>query len=240
MARQNEEVSQQETDPRRHGDGLTEAQRYNTARRPRRRQNLTSQLSDEVHGPNPQGGQARFVTHVTKTLRKLAIRLPLSKQFRPSHVTRDVNVLERGHWQFSIGIIESSMIRDPTQALQKRSHDELVSLWSEREFVQLWKNVCCFVQDGKAGWGTSMVKKQIGQGLWRIRLFTWAEILGHIWLVLWVLSDKMMEHVPMHWIDGRGTAVITMSGRKPKGKGKAAGSWVSKGPEGEQGYWGIQ
>lgn len=238
IARQNEGLTQQEPARRRRDAGPNKSHRLDAAWHLQRREGFTSQLPNEIHGPKPHGGRARFVTHTTKTLRKLAIRVPLSKHFRPCRVTRDVNVLERGHWQFSVGIIESSMIQGPRQALQKRGNDELVSLLSESEFLQLWRNICCFIQDGKAGWGTSIVKTQIGQGLWRIRLFSWAEILGHVWLVLWVLSDKLTEHIPMHWMDGRGTTVVTMAGRKPQGNG--TGKWVQKGAEGEQGYWGIQ
>ncbi|KIW20403.1 hypothetical protein PV08_00978 [Exophiala spinifera] len=238
MGRPDEEISQQTPTRHRHGEGLTNSQPLDRARQPRHRQSFPSQLSDQIHGPNPQGGHARFVTHVTKTLRKLAVRVPLSKHFYPYCVTRDVRVLERGYWEFLVGIIESPTTPDPRQAQQKRRNDEPISLCSGRDFLQLWRNVSRFIKDGKAGWGTSIVRKQVRRGLWRIRLFTWAEILGHIWLVLWVLSDKLIENIPMHWIDGRGTAVVTMSGRKQRRNGRYI--WAPKSTEGERGCWGMR
>ncbi|KIW51438.1 hypothetical protein, variant [Exophiala xenobiotica] len=220
----------QNTESRHLFGGISNCRDSDTGRPSKRKRNLVRQLPNEIRGPNAKGGQARFRTHVTKTLGKLAVRVPLSNHFRPVYVARDVNVLERGYWQFSIHIVDSST----TEAARK---DEAACVWTEKEFVQFWQNLSRFVQDGKAGWGTALVKEEDGERLWRIRLFTWAEVLGHVWLVLWVLSDKLTERIPMQWIAGDGTLIVKMSREKQK-RGRL-GTWVRKGPEDERGSWGF-
>ena len=113
-------------------------------------------------------------------------------------------------------------------------------LWTETEFTTFWENTSQFIRDGKAGWGSRVVKKAKDAGVWEITFFCWAEVLGHTWLALWILSDKLIGRVPMTWNSGDGTAVVKMSGQK-KGKGNLEGrkgSWVKK-EDGEFGCWGL-
>jgi hypothetical protein len=112
------------------------------------------------------------------------------------------------------------------------------ALWTEAKFIQFWQNVTQFIEEGKAGWGTQLYKEALGEAVWKIRLFTWAELLGHIWLTLWILSDKSTGHIAMNWISGDGSAVIKMSGGGSHQKGRLS-SWTRKGPMGVGGSWGI-
>ncbi|KAJ9497127.1 hypothetical protein H2202_007283 [Exophiala xenobiotica] len=224
------EPAPQNTEPPLPSAGILNSNESDTSRPSKRKRPLVRESPNEIRGPNAKGGQARFRTHVTKTLGKLAIRVPLSNHFRPVYVARDVNVLERGYWQFSIHIVDSSIPEDARK-------EEAACVWTEEEFVRFWQNLSRFVQDGKAGWGTALVKEEDGERQWRIRLFTWAEVLGHVWLVLWVLSDKLTERIPMQWIAGDGTLTVKMSRGKQKRSG--LGSWARKGLEGERGFWGI-
>ncbi|KAI1613859.1 hypothetical protein EDD36DRAFT_209161 [Exophiala viscosa] len=199
---------------------------------------LISQLPNEVRGPNPKGGQARYKTHLTTTLQKLAVRVPLSKHFRPAFVARDVNVLERGFWEFSVQIVNDLGTRRSRRTSADHSVDRPhAAQWAEKEFIQFWQNVSRFVSEGKAGWGTAMVKEAAEDGtIWNIRIFTWGEVLGHIWLVLWVLSDKATGRIYMHWVAGDGSVIVKMSGAKHKDHR----TWIKKGPaKGEGGVWGI-
>jgi hypothetical protein len=111
------------------------------------------------------------------------------------------------------------------------------ALWTEMEFGQFWQNMTQFVQAGKAGWGTRLIREAKGETLWTIRLFTWGELVGHLWLVLWVLSDKLTADIAMQWIAGDNAAVVKMSGGKNK-EGRL-GAWLRKGPAGEGGVYGI-
>jgi len=203
-------------------------------------------LPDEVRGPDPRGGCPKFTTHLTKPLERLVARIPLSKHFRPVYVSRDLNVLERGYWRFSVRIVEDSFVPGSTTPPlgQRRSSKPKTTnsqhgtaFWTEKELVQFWQNMTHFVQGGKAGWGTRLIREFKGEIVWTIRLFTWGELLGHLWLVLWVLSDKLTGGISMQWIAGDNVAVVKMSGGKNK-EGKL-GPWIRKGPAGEGGVWGI-
>lgn len=210
-------------------------------------------LPDDVRGPYPEGGRPRFITHVTKTLETLAMRVSLAKHFRPASVARDVQVLERGYWQFWIRIAEDGIVADARfgRGLSKESSGGLcrerwlasagpVAVWTEDEFIQFWENATQFVQDGKGGWGIRLVKEPDSgnECLWRIRLFTWGEILGHMWLVLWILSDKRTGEMSMQWISSGDSMVVQMLGGKRSADGTGQ-QWVRKGPEGQGGAWGI-
>lgn len=195
---------------------------------------VNSQLPDLVLGPNPKGGRSRFTTHLTKTLERVSKRVPLSRYFRPAYVARDVGVLERGYWQFCIRI-EDGSIRKPRRASSEQHHSPP---WTEGDFGQFWQGISQFIQHGKAGWGTRLVKEARDSNQWSIRLFTWAELLGHIWVILWILSDKLIQGVPMQWIAGDGSVVVQMPGAKTRRRRSSV--WMRKGPEGEGGTWGLR
>jgi hypothetical protein len=226
--------------------------------------------ADEINGPNPPGGQQYFTTHITKTYELLSQRVSMTKIFRPTHVARDVRVLERGHWLFSIrmgtddNVARSRRSLSQEERLAKLRHDleaptwqERVGkfdgkrqahqeefcgtvsngpLWTEAEFNTFWENMSQFIQEGKAGWGSRLVREAKEDNLWEITFFGWGEVVGHAWLALWILSDKLIGQTPMAWVSGDGMVVVRMSGKK--GRRESLGPWVRKG-EGEFGYWGI-
>lgn len=120
-------------------------------------------------------------------------------------------------------------------------------LWTEAEFLDFWKSLKSYVEDGKAGHGLSVAKDWAEEHLTpgrstqstyaRIRIYTWGEVVGHVWVALWVLSDKKTAYIPMEWIASDEAVVVTMSGNRRKG-GKL-GPWVPKGSPGGQGSWGV-
>ncbi|EXJ88518.1 hypothetical protein A1O1_05448 [Capronia coronata CBS 617.96] len=193
---------------------------------------VVRRLPDDVRGPHPRGGRSKFSTHITKTLERVSTRVPLPKYFRPAYVARDVGVLERGYWQFFI------TINDRRAGKSRRSSGEQTKPhWTEKEFSHFWQAISLFIQQGKAGWGTRLLKESRDSLEWRIRLFTWGELLGHIWVILWILSDKLTQSVPMQWFAGDGSVVVQMSGAKPRRRKSSL--WMRKGPEGEGGAWGM-
>lgn len=135
-------------------------------------------------------------------------------------------------------------------AFGQSSDSKAQGLWTEDELVQFWKSVSSFIVNGKAGWGTRLVGEQLSgqvpglagerqpyEARLRIRIFTWGECLGHIYLAVWVLSDKLAARIPMIWIAGNGEQVVRMAGTRP-GRGSLP-EWVRKGSEGEKGCWGV-
>ncbi|KAL2406634.1 hypothetical protein ABEF93_007792 [Exophiala dermatitidis] len=191
------------------------------------------QLPDHVTAPHPRGGRPKFTTHITKTLEKVSARVPLAKYFRPAFVARDVGVLERGYWQFSVKLGP----RSSKQPRRSPAEHAQTPVWTEQEFEQFWHGVSQFISQGKAGFGTRLTKDPWEKHQYRIRVFTWAEILGHIWIIMWILSDKLTQGVPMQWIAGDGSVVVQMPGAKMRRHRSSI--WMKKGPEGEGGVWGM-
>jgi hypothetical protein len=116
-------------------------------------------------------------------------------------------------------------------------------LWTEEEVVSFWQNFSSFIEKGKAGWGCRMVGEEVSddrsgvERKVRIRIFTWGELLGHMYLAAWVFSDKVAARVPMRWIAGDGSCVVEMAGTR-SGRGTLP-EWNRKGQAGERGCWGV-
>jgi hypothetical protein len=238
-------------------------------------------LPDLIQAPPPPIGNGIFTTHVSSALSTLLARLPLAQYFRPAKVTRDVRVLERGHWMLRVKIASIKEVAEARRVISKgelfkalqgrldevnstqadsryevwkAASDDLsgqaskrCDLWTEDEFLGFWDVLKKYIEDGKAGHGLSVTKDwdceavtpgRSTQSIYaRIRVYTWGEVVGHIWIALWVLSDKRTAYVPMEWLSADGSMVVKMSGSRHKG-GKL-GPWVSKASPGGKGSWGV-
>ena len=87
--------------------------------------------------------------------------------------------------------------------------DKAVGLLTETEFWVFWTSVSSYIKDGKAGWGIIMVREEAdsepsdpGNTRIRVRVFSWGEIIGHLYLAFWILSNKKTERIPMQWVAG--------------------------------------
>ena len=94
--------------------------------------------------------------------------------------------------------------------------------WTEQELSDFWRGLTAFIQSGRAGSGVEAVKEshrtapitpdaQGDTNRWRIRVFCWSEVLSHVWLILWVLSNKTTAEVAMRWMDGKGRTRVQMT-----------------------------
>ncbi|KIV95553.1 hypothetical protein PV10_03191 [Exophiala mesophila] len=200
-------------------------------------------FADEVASPPSRGGEHVFTTHITRTLQTIVDRIPLDKVFRPSRISRPVRALERGRWLLNILVVRDQQVsssrcpvgndeklgaldgefdigRRKVRWTQDDGPGRRHSAWTEVEFLNFWRNMSRLVRQGKCGMGCRLVKEvdreassELGQ-VWRITMFCWGEVVAHIWLALWILSDKLTAQTPMQWISGDGTVVIEMSGEK--------------------------
>jgi len=277
---------------------------------------LISTLSTHIFPPPPPTGHGIYVTHITPVLAVTVKRLPIAKWFRPVQVSRDVRVLERGHWRIPITIASQAVVdeartemprdqklanitkqRDaPTskERWQKRRLSEEArtrrrdlglssspleygeygeflerkrqDMWTEEEFVRFWGNLEECVGEGKWGWGVKVFREEytgeadearkLHDGLPSslpeadavkaerererrvlLKVTTWGELIPHIWILLWLMSDKLTAYIPMEWRAGDDSVIVKMSGHRRKHG--ILGEWVYKGPEGERGVWGI-
>ena len=114
--------------------------------------------------------------------------------------------------------------------------------WTEVEVIEFWRKCTKSIGElGRAGWGVSVYREGEEENV-LIKIFCWGEVLGHVWILLWVLSEKLVSYVPMEWGDGDGEVVVRMSGYRRKHG--VLGPWIEKGLVGEgkgneKGVWGI-
>lgn len=109
--------------------------------------------------------------------------------------------------------------------------------WSESSFLNFWTTLAQFVQSGQAGWGVSVYREDPQPALPEqstnrpmseletketdprgieetaktevvLKVTCWGEILPHIYLLIWVLSDKRTEGVEMEWRDAGEEVVV--------------------------------
>ena len=220
-----------------------------------------SSLPTAIHAPAPLVGHARYITHLTSSLRRLATRLPVATSFRPVFVKRDINVLERGYWYLHIPVVNNSHsqlegIRSPDDEYAARSKDK-VEFWSEEVFLNFWHAFATNVRSGWSGWGVSIYRQgpkycaqtspsdqNAEEGTRRqerrdivLKVSCWGEILAHIYLIMWVLSDKRTADLEMEWRDAREEVVVRM-GRSGFERRRRVGIYGFKGGEGVDGIWG--
>jgi hypothetical protein len=101
--------------------------------------------------------------------------------------------------------------------------------WPGGEQIKFWKAVCEVLGDGRLGWATSL-HREIGgveeeeermkgldvkgldvKGLGVVRLYSWGELVEHMWLVLWVCSEGKVEGTGCRWVEAGGRVVVEMS-----------------------------
>ncbi|KAF7508351.1 hypothetical protein GJ744_009342 [Endocarpon pusillum] len=119
--------------------------------------------------------------------------------------------------------------------------------WSESSFLSFWTTLAQFVQSGQAGWGVSVYREDPQPALPKqsgsrpmsepetneadpreaeetgkmevvLKVTCWGEILPHIYLLIWVLSDKRTEAVEMEWRDAGEEAVVEVASDHGRGR----------------------
>lgn len=158
----------------------------------------------EIHPPRPRPSTSHFTTHLTPSLLTISTKLPLSKYFTPQLRTRTLDALERGHWLIPL------------------------STWDEALITRFWRFLVGFVGEGRAGWGVWCVREmQMRPGLNSgsskenhspvereevVKIYCWGEVVGEVWLMLFLASDRRIKGVGARWVDAGGGVVVRMVG----------------------------
>ncbi|MCJ1458688.1 hypothetical protein MMC28_009062 [Mycoblastus sanguinarius] len=156
----------------------------------------------EIHPPRPKTSIGRFETHMTTSLSTLSTCVSLEKVFIPTSSSRKLEPLERGHWLIPI------------------------TAWEEIAKNKFWKFLTDFVGRGQAGWGIWCVREIQNPEPWKdsdkenrtpgkttevAKIYCWGEVVGEVWLVLFLASDRKVKRVGARWVDAGGEAVVVMS-----------------------------
>ncbi|KAL2159194.1 hypothetical protein VTH06DRAFT_2626 [Thermothelomyces fergusii] len=142
----------------------------------------------EILSPPPTTGlrELRAEDMVTDVLASLARELGLEKRFRPASQARELRPFERGYWLVDC------------------------SAWPPDLKRFAWEFLADYLRQGAAGWGTSCRRDREFS---RIRLYCWGCVVGHMYLVLYLMSKRRVLYSGASWVDGEGKAVVVMEPR---------------------------
>lgn len=155
--------------------------------------------SPHIHPPRAPISVARFKTHKTPFLSMLSDsgRLPLETYYIPQIVsqTRKIAILERGHWRVDISNF--------SEALKGRFWGDLKRFVGEGRVG--WGVWCALESDGEAGADTVGEQDHI-----LVKIFCWGEIVGEIWNVLFMASNRRIKGTSACWVDAEDKIVVKM------------------------------
>ncbi|KAE8360829.1 hypothetical protein BDV27DRAFT_133915 [Aspergillus caelatus] len=176
----------------------------------------------EIRPPLPPISKEKFTTHITPTLKMLAARLK-SRTYRPLEQIRELDKLERGHWYLRINVVEAG------------AHDSIIPwqesngayIWDMPMFCRFWSFLSEFIKEGRAGWGVWCILedllsvqlphntqesalREVDTRQLTLKTYAWGEIASHIYLLLFLASERRIRKMGAQWRDSRDDVVIQM------------------------------
>ena len=107
-----------------------------------------------------------------------------------------------------------------------------IAAWDDKLKAEFWDYLHTFVGREQAGWGTWCVREPYGPGTRGrgseeggraeeqrreeeeeeevVRVYCWGEVVGEIWLLLFIASGRKIKGVGARWVDAGGMAVVVM------------------------------
>jgi len=168
--------------------------------------NTTLSLPVELRPPPPPISTAPFTTHVTPTLSMLVERLNPARTYRPVRQTRDLDKLERGYWAVQICIHPDPLGADATGTNRARS-------WNRELFARFWRFLVEFIGEARAGWGVwcflDHAPEDESEGV-LLKVYAWGEVAMHVYLLLFLASERRIRGLEAKWMDSKEEVVIQM------------------------------
>lgn len=197
---------------------------------------IATHLVISTHKPPPPAtALAPFTTHITPSLSIIAYQLPLEKFFRPVHTVRALRVLERGYWVVDLGPRDNTPERGITpgeggkgvqRGKEKKNGDEGSGPKGKKAengrgghtdwHPRFWTYLTRFLHEGRAGWGVwcerSLTTAPQPAHACRdvVTIYCWGEVVGHIWLLLFLASERKVRGLGARWVDAGGEVVVRM------------------------------
>ncbi|KAJ5971456.1 uncharacterized protein N7479_001374 [Penicillium vulpinum] len=198
-----------------------------------------STLPFEIHPPRPPISTSPFTTHITPTLSMLTERLNPARTYKPSTQSRPLDPLERGYWFMHFAIEPPQhqnrdppdLLTDPTPTSTPGLKPGTTSLtpnakpkenlrsWPSPFFHAFWSFLSDFVgRDGRAGWGVwcileaatpapSTISSDMHVSL---KVYAWGEVAMHVYLLLFLASERRIRGMGVQWRDAGEDVVIQM------------------------------
>ncbi|KAI8965986.1 hypothetical protein F5Y11DRAFT_235801 [Daldinia sp. FL1419] len=143
----------------------------------------------ELRAPGPPASVAQVdpQTFITPGLESLARDLDIPRRYRPKESKRDLRPSERGYWLVDC------------------------SAWDPQLKHDAWAYLANYVGTGVAGWGVWCKRDREFQ---RLRVYCWGLVTAHIYLLLYLASQRRILYTGSSWIDGEGIPVVVMQTRE--------------------------
>ncbi|KAL4758501.1 uncharacterized protein BDW70DRAFT_96275 [Aspergillus foveolatus] len=193
---------------------------------------ILSSLPLEIRPPPPPISSSPFTTHITPTLEMLSSRLKSPRTYNPVFQTRDLNILERGYWYLRLTIVPGAVSEFENQSQTAARTSNKVLCWDKPLFTRFWTFLSDFIsKEGRAGWGvwcileererererdhdangedTTSAEPTVAQSV-SLKVYAWGEIATHIYLLLFLASERRVRKLGAQWRDGRDEVVIQM------------------------------
>lgn len=142
----------------------------------------------EMFAPEPDVGMAEVGPDdlITSGLKKLAQDLSIPKRYKPKEQKRELRPHERGYWLLDCSSWDGQLKRDA------------------------WAFLANYVGTGVAGWGVWCTRDSEFQ---RIRVYCWGSVVPHIYLLLYLASQRKILYTGASWHDGESLPIIVMETR---------------------------
>ncbi|KAI1382171.1 hypothetical protein F4677DRAFT_17328 [Hypoxylon crocopeplum] len=142
----------------------------------------------ELRAPDPpiSTTQVESENVITPGLERLAQDLHIPKRYRPKEEKRDLRPLERGYWLVDCSTWDPQLKRDA------------------------WAYLANYIGTGVAGWGIWCRRDSDFQWL---RVYCWGAVTAHIYLLLYLASQRQILYTSSSWVDGEGITIIVMDRR---------------------------
>lgn len=150
--------------------------------------------------PPPPIASRPFTTHLTPTLSLLAQRLNLARVFVPLSQSREVTVLERGYW----------FIRLLLSGCNSGGDARADGVWGTELFTRFWTFLHEFISEGRAGWGVWCVREKDADSYHVVKIYSWGEVMPHIYLLLFLASERHIRKLGVQWRDATDDVVVQM------------------------------
>ncbi|KAK7753209.1 hypothetical protein SLS62_004728 [Diatrype stigma] len=145
----------------------------------------------ELYAPDPAISTSPVEPQglVTPNLGRLAKSLETEKPFRPKEQTRELRQTERGYWLLDC------------------------ATWSAKLKRDCWAFLANYIGTGAAGWGVSC--RRDAEFRW-VRTYCWGTVVPHIYLLLYLATQREILFTGASWVDGDGETVIVMGAREQR------------------------
>ncbi|KAB8068394.1 hypothetical protein BDV29DRAFT_184587 [Aspergillus leporis] len=179
-------------------------------------------VPSEIKPRLPLISNDQFKTHITPTLEMLATRLR-GRTYKPLEQTRELDKLERGYWFLRINVIQAETHESTVSILGT----EGASNWDISLFSRFWSFLSEFIKEGRAGWGVWCILEDApdaqlpcdpqGSKLREmnirpltLKIYAWGETASHVYVLLFLASERRVRKMSAQWRDGRDDVVIQM------------------------------